>query len=304
MTEQDNVQTGRVERDDHGTSAARISNPWRIPDDKRYRTINVSGGRSSAYMLRQILDAHGGELPPRTVAVFCNTGREMPETLDFLQDIETWWNVPLIWLEYHLRKDEAPKHHYKIVSYESASREGEPFEALLQSRGMLPNIKTRFCTAELKVRTVQRYMRRGLGLDPNHVINVLGIRYDEPRRWEKAIFEGCNTEYPMVHGRTVKADVLDYWYGQSEFNLAIDSIYGNCDLCFLKGKRRKLTILRQRPDLADWWIEQERLTIGKKTGPSTFSKRETVQHLLDLASQPQFWPPDDDDVGVDCFCTD
>ena len=77
MTEQGSGQGGRVERDDHGTSGSKMSNPWCIPDDERYRTINVSGGRSSAYMLRHILDAHGGELPPRTVPVFCNTGKEL-----------------------------------------------------------------------------------------------------------------------------------------------------------------------------------------------------------------------------------
>ena len=282
-----------------------MNNPYRIPDDGRHRTLNISGGRSSGYMLRNILDAHNGALPPNTTAIFCNTGREMPETLDFMNKIQMLWNVPIVWLEYHLQ-DERPKHHYRIVNHNSASRDGEPFEAMLQAKGMLPNVKMRFCTSELKVRTVERYVRRHLGLNPKHSISVLGIRYDEPRRWEPALMGVCNSEFPMVHAKVQKADVLNYWYGKSPFNLTIDSMFGNCDLCFMKGKKRKLTILRQRPDLADWWIKQEQKIPRKREidAMAKFVKGGTVQQLLEQAKQPQFWDPEDDDIGVDCFCTD
>jgi hypothetical protein len=46
--------------------------------------LNISGGRTSGLMLRRILDAHDGTLPPETFAVFANTGRERSETLTFL----------------------------------------------------------------------------------------------------------------------------------------------------------------------------------------------------------------------------
>ena len=42
--------------------------------------ISFSGGRTSAYMLHQILEANGN-LPDRVQVMFANTGREMPETL-------------------------------------------------------------------------------------------------------------------------------------------------------------------------------------------------------------------------------
>ncbi len=47
---------------------------YRIPDDDRFRIINFSGRRRSAFMLRRILNAHHGALPPRTRVVFTNTG--------------------------------------------------------------------------------------------------------------------------------------------------------------------------------------------------------------------------------------
>ena len=57
--------------------------------------IAFSGGRTSAYMLHHILEANGG-LPDRANVVFANTGREMPETLDFVQECSDRWSVPIV----------------------------------------------------------------------------------------------------------------------------------------------------------------------------------------------------------------
>ena len=77
------------------------ANPYRIPDRSPwFHVVNVSGGRSSAYMLKQVLDAHGGALPDRCEAVFANTGRERSETLDFVAALSDRWHVPITWLEF------------------------------------------------------------------------------------------------------------------------------------------------------------------------------------------------------------
>jgi 3'-phosphoadenosine 5'-phosphosulfate sulfotransferase (PAPS reductase)/FAD synthetase len=61
--------------------------------------ISFSGGRTSAYLLRQALDAHGGSLPADVIACFANTGKEMPQTLDFVRDCSERWDVEIVWLE-------------------------------------------------------------------------------------------------------------------------------------------------------------------------------------------------------------
>ena len=53
---------------------------------KEPAAISFSGGRTSAYMLWRVLQAHGGTLPDHIKVVFANTGKEMPETLDFVRD--------------------------------------------------------------------------------------------------------------------------------------------------------------------------------------------------------------------------
>ena len=121
--------------------------------------INVSGGRTSGMMLHHILDAHDGKLPSNVFAAFANTGREMPATLDFVAAMELHWGVHIQWLEYR-RDPETGRQWAEPVSHNSASRDGEPFDMLLQARGyMLPGPKMRFCTEELKLRTIHRWVK-------------------------------------------------------------------------------------------------------------------------------------------------
>ena len=89
--------------------------------------ISFSGGRTSAYMLYKILEANNG-LPDKAKVIFTNTGREMEQTLDFIQQCSERWNVNVIWLEYDLIDG---KNTYKQVSHNSASRNGEPFEKII-----------------------------------------------------------------------------------------------------------------------------------------------------------------------------
>ena len=48
--------------------------------------ISFSGGRTSAYMLKQIIDAHRGKLPDDVHVAFANTGKEREETLRFVNE--------------------------------------------------------------------------------------------------------------------------------------------------------------------------------------------------------------------------
>ena len=57
---------------------------FKLPDGNVQ--ISFSGGRTSAYMLHEIIKANNG-LPSRAVVAFQNTGKEMPQTLDFVQEV-------------------------------------------------------------------------------------------------------------------------------------------------------------------------------------------------------------------------
>lgn len=72
-------------------------NPYRLDPPA---VVSFSGGRTSGYMLWHILESFGGKLPEDVRVVFCNTGKERPETLDFVERCGQRWGVPIVWLEY------------------------------------------------------------------------------------------------------------------------------------------------------------------------------------------------------------
>ena len=219
------------------------------------RTVSFSGGRSSAMMLHLLLER--GETPD--AVLFYNTGKEREETLDFVQECSERWSVDTTWLEYDYLPDAKgtannPKQVHKVVCYETAARNGEPFAKLIRARKAVPNSMMRFCTQELKIRTGNRYLRRERGW--TDYVELLGIRYDEPRRWQKAMAEECRVYYPLVERRITKADVMDFWNRQP-FDLTIDSAWSNCDLCFMKGNPQLVRMIQERPYSWQWWNEQE-----------------------------------------------
>lgn len=241
--------------------------------------INFSGGRTSAYMTKRLID----EGLTDYIVTFQNTGKEMPQTLDFINECDKRWNLNIVWLEY---KKPAS---FEVVTFETASRNGEPFEALLKQRpSALPNNQFRYCTAELKINTLKRYLK-SLGIKEYTSYN--GIRYDEPRRWNKIKNSDYDVELPLVKWKINKSDVLDFWK-QQDFDLQVNEPYGNCDCCFLKGKGKLSIIAKEKPELFDWWIDKEI--------KGTFKKEITYKQIKDKAqNQLGLW---DNDPSFECFC--
>lgn len=96
--------------------------------------LGCSGGRTSGYLVRHVLDAYDGKLPPTIRVVFANTGKEREETLKFVERISIEWDVEITWIEY---RNVYPKHTYEIVNYATASRRGEPFDAMIRWKAQL-----------------------------------------------------------------------------------------------------------------------------------------------------------------------
>jgi hypothetical protein len=72
-------------------------------------------------------------------------------------------------------------------------------------------------------------------------------------------FKKVFDKFPLVDFGITKNDVNTFWLNKN-YNLEIPSILGNCDLCFLKGKNAIINIMKQHPELADKWIQDEERT--------------------------------------------
>ncbi|MBD9528994.1 phosphoadenosine phosphosulfate reductase family protein [Paracoccus sp. PAR01] len=252
--------------------------------------IAFSGGRTSAYLLRQIIDANGG-LPDRAVVTFQNTGREMPETLDFVAEVGEQWGVRVVWMEY---LPDAPG--FQVVSHNSAARDGEPFEALIRKRKFLPNVMARFCTQEMKVRVAKKYLM-SIGWD--RWTNCVGLRADEPHRLNKPPPKDRWTVWhPLATAGVSRQDVAAFWQAQP-FDLRLPNVggncwLGNCDGCFLKSEAHVAAFTREFPVRAAWWERMEALTAqitrpGKPTTGATFSKRYSRAEIRDFMERQGDW---------------
>lgn len=299
-----------------------MSNPFLIDGPA---LISFSGGRTSGYMLYHVLEAG---LQDDVWVVFANTGKERPETLDFVNECELQFGTPIMWVEYYRTvlpnyrsverkaatartRQHSVLHPYteysktlkedgfRVVTYETASRAGEPFENLIECTG-LPNPVTRLCTQELKIRPMKRFMQ---GLGYQHWDNIVGIRADEPKRVARMRVpnrEPWENILPLADAGTTKADVLAFWAKQSfDLQLALDedgeTYEGNCDMCFLKSTKKRARIAQEHPERLVWWVAQE-----ARSG-STF-----LPHGKSFADLPYATPAEcavDDDLG-DCVCHD
>jgi 3'-phosphoadenosine 5'-phosphosulfate sulfotransferase (PAPS reductase)/FAD synthetase len=251
-----------------------INNLYKLPNNNVQ--ITFSGGRTSAYMLYKILENNNG-LPKNAVVTFANTGREMPQTLDFVHNCSEKWNVSITWLEYDRPLNK--KVTYKIVNRKSASENGEPFELLIRSRGnYLPNVVRRFCTSELKVLTLKRFLVKELKW--KKWVQAVGIRADERHRIKtKELDNRWSSWYPLSDNNITKNDISEFWKKQN-FDLKLPNIngfcpQGNCDFCFLKSEHTLAFMTREYPEKLKWWIEMEDLSprnFGRKTDFKTFAK--------------------------------
>jgi len=268
--------------------------------------ISFSGGRTSGYMLYHILQAHGGVLPDDVHVCFANTGKEREETLRFVHECQSRWAVNIRWLEWRPRPRRGEKglawaDRFNEVGYNSASRAGEPFKALVENSASLPNPVRRYCSQELKVRVINSFMR-SLGFDKWS--NVIGLRGDEMLRVFKAIDRNHKGKerYQNVMPMATKAagmvteKMVRQWWAQQPFDLQLKSYEGNCDLCFLKKRGKLARIMRENPGMADWWIDLEQIK-EKRRGSlgNQFREEYTYQEIAKEVSTSPLLPMDMDD---------
>lgn len=254
--------------------------------------ISFSGGRTSGFMLHEILNAFGGTLPSDVHVVFANTGKEREETLRFVYECGVRWNVRIRWVEWR----DTPE-GFEEVGFNSASRDGEPFAALIAKKQRLPNWKERWCTQFLKVKPMTA-LAASMGLAPCTYREVVGLRYDEGHRIFKGIArsekDGRQVIWPLSKGRVVKATVMDFWKAQP-FDLGLEGYEGNCDFCFLKGRGIRKRIIRDNPASATWWADKEREQEG------FFDRRDLVDELIaEVERTPSLFDEPLEEYDVEC----
>lgn len=258
--------------------------------------IRFSGGRTSGMLLKRILDAHGGALPDDIIVSFSNTGKEKPQTLAFVNECATRWNVRIRWIEY---RPVAP--FFAEVSFLTADRKGRVFEQMVDKEGYMPNPAARLCTKNLKIKPNGRFMK-ALGL--RDWVAVVGFRADEggrvaANRDKTSLGYGCDSmAFPLAEAGLREEDVTAFWTAQP-FDLQLRKGDGNCDHCFLLKTDQRIDRIRRDPDGPVWWrdLEERKGVPFRSTAPSY---RQLMQYALDQ----QHMPFGVEDGLSDCMCGD
>jgi hypothetical protein len=229
--------------------------------------ISFSGGRTSAYMTKLLLDNWSDQY--EFIVTFANTGLEHPKTLEFINNCDKHFGFNTVWLEAVVHEGRiAPTH--KIVDYVSAARQGEPFEEVIKKYG-IPNPAFPGCTRDLKLAPIKSYLK-SLGIVESQIRSAIGIRADERRRVNLKTAENRTLEYPLIDvWPTDKDEILDWWKDQ-DFDLGIDEFEGNCLGCYKKSLKKHFMQIERDPSAYDFYrrMEANYKQVGPQKGERVF----------------------------------
>lgn len=276
----------------------------KILKNKLY-VILFSGGRTSAFLAKYMKEH---PYYKNCIFVFMNTGKEREETLIFVDKCDKEFGLNLVYLEALVNNEKGKGTTYKIVNFKNASRNGEPFEVMLK-KYPLPNNKASNCTRELKQRPIDAYLRENY--KDFDIVKVVGIRADEAHR------KSVNAEiekviYPLCDEVKIDSRFIRNWWEKQSFDLELKDYQGNCDLCFKKSLKKRLTIIKENPEIAKWWLEMEQKYGSEEIPRFDLRTNKSIEELVEMAQRPFAKAQDLHELSkqqcdlfefeTDCFC--
>lgn len=183
--------------------------------------LSLSGGKDSAALAVYMRDR-----VPEMEYIFHDTGKELPETYDYMARLESILGKPV-----------------------ARTTSENNFEHWLAVYGdMLPSNHRRWCTKMLKLKPFEAY----IGDDPT--INYVGLRADEQRTGYISTKPNITAVYPFQEDGLVRADIVrlleDSGLGLPPY-MEWGRSRSGCYFCFYQQKIEWVRLKRQHPDLFD-----------------------------------------------------
>lgn len=190
--------------------------------------LSLSGGKDSAALALYLRDR-----VPNMEYIFNDTGKELPETYEYLDRIGDYLGRPVI----RLNADKGFDHWYELYG------------------GMIPSNHRRWCTKMLKLKPFEAYV----GTEP--VYNYVGIRADEDRQGYVSTKPNITPLYPFIEDGLVYADIVRILH-QSGVGMPPYTRWGRtrsgCFFCFYQQKIEWVNLLETYPDLFEQAAEYEK----------------------------------------------
>ncbi len=178
--------------------------------------LSLSGGKDSTALALYLRDKI-----PNLEYVFCDTGKELPETDSYLQLVEAYLGKQIVRLH-----------------------DGRGFDHWLEVYGnYLPSTRMRWCTRHLKIQPFERYVGE------DQVVSYIGIRADEDRVGYLSTKPNIIARYPFKEDGICKPYVLQIL---AESGLGKPGYYrwrsrSGCYFCFFQQKIEWVGLLENQP---------------------------------------------------------
>ena len=247
---------------------------------KKNLVISFSGGETSAYLCKWLLDNKSNDY--NMIFIFANTGDEEEETLNFVNNCSTEWNINIIWVEALVNHKERISSKHKIVNFHTASRNREPFIEVIKKYG-IPNQNFLHCNRELKLNPINSYIK-SIGWE--NYETAIGIRIDEIDR-VNINRKRFNLIYPLIELKPTTKQEINNWWENQNFRLNLKSYYTNCRTCWKKSDVVLAKIYKENPYYFEFNKQME-LIYGKdkyvffRRGRSTEKLIEDLQKINKL----------------------
>ena len=209
--------------------------------------LSLSGGKDSA-----ALAIHMKGKIENMEYLFCDTGKELPETYDYLNKLEAYLGQPVV----RLNSEYSFDHWLKTYS------------------GFLPSQKMRWCTKNLKIKPFEAYC----GEDT--IYSYIGLRADENRTGYISKKPNIKPIYPFKEDGIKKDDVFKIL---EESGVGAPEYYkwrsrSGCYFCFYQRKSEWVGLKENHPDLFEKAKAYEKTTTpsGK---PYTWNQNLSLDEL-------------------------
>ena len=219
----------------------------------RRHILGLSGGKDSSALAIYMRDK-----VPEMEYAFCDTGKELPETYEFLDRLEAFLG--------------------KKIARLNAERDFDHWLTL--HGGLLPSSQVRWCTRLLKIKPFEEFV------GDDKAYNYIAIRADEDRVGYKPLknVETRNIEpkYPFKEDGITEADVYRIL---EESGLGLPEYYkwrtrSGCYFCFYQRKAEWVGLMENHPDLFELAKGYEKH--NPETGERfTWSQSESLVELSD-----------------------
>ena len=226
-------------------------------EQKVRHLLGLSGGKDSSALAVYMRDR-----VPEMEYFFSDTGKELPETYEFLDRLEVFLGKPIV----RLNMDTDPNKNRDFDHW------------LTLYGGLLPSSQVRWCTVNLKIKPFEDYV----GEDKAY--HYIAIRADEDRVGYKplktASLRNIEPKYPFKEDGKTKEDVYRIL---EESGLGLPDYYNwrtrsGCYFCFFQRKSEWVGLLEEHPDLFELAKKYEK--INEDTGERfTWCQGESLEEL-------------------------